>query len=46
MCSAFGDRLFCNKKSEYVYKDPFYRTADVEGICPWCIADGNAAKKC
>jgi uncharacterized protein CbrC (UPF0167 family) len=35
----------CNKQREYVYTGPFYSTEDVEGICPWCIADGSAAKK-
>lgn len=35
----------CHENKEYVYEGPFYSTEDVEGICPWCIADGNAAKK-
>ncbi|MCM2603281.1 CbrC family protein [Rossellomorea marisflavi] len=35
----------CNKERDYVYKGPFYSVEDVEGICPWCIADGSAAEK-
>ncbi|MGQ3379925.1 CbrC family protein [Priestia endophytica] len=35
----------CKKKREYTYTGPFYSIEDVEGICPWCIADGSAAKK-
>lgn len=35
----------CNIEREYVYNGPFYSREDVEGICPWCISDGSAAKK-
>jgi uncharacterized protein CbrC (UPF0167 family) len=35
----------CNEEREYVYDGPFYSIEDVEGICPWCISDGSAAKK-
>ncbi|SDC27559.1 hypothetical protein SAMN02799630_00985 [Paenibacillus sp. UNCCL117] len=35
----------CNKERDYAYQGPFYTTAAVEGICPWCIADGSAARK-
>lgn len=35
----------CGKKTEYVYKGPFYSVEEVEDICPWCIADGSAAEK-
>ena len=35
----------CNKQREYVYDGPFYSLEDIEGICPWCIKDGSAAKK-
>ena len=35
----------CNIGREYVYDGPFYSIEDVEGICPWCISDGSAAKK-
>ena len=35
----------CNTKRDYVYEGPFYSEDEVEGICPWCIKDGSAAKK-
>ncbi|WP_295151672.1 CbrC family protein [uncultured Ruminococcus sp.] len=35
----------CGRKTEYVYEVPFFTSADVECICPWCIADGSAANK-
>lgn len=35
----------CEKERDYVYHGPFYTVEDVEGICPWCIKDGSAAKK-
>jgi hypothetical protein len=35
----------CGQKRAYVYVGPFYSIEDAEGICPWCIADGSAAKK-
>lgn len=35
----------CNEQRELVYVGPFYSIEEVEGICPWCIADGSAAKK-
>ena len=35
----------CNQKQEFVYEGPFYSIEDVEGICPWCIANGEASKK-
>lgn len=35
----------CSQEKDYVYDGPFYSIANVEGICPWCIADGRAAKK-
>ncbi len=35
----------CNTEKDYVYKSHFYATADVSGLCPWCIKDGSAAKK-
>ena len=35
----------CGQKRAYVYVGPFYSIEDVEGICPWCIADGSAARK-
>jgi hypothetical protein len=33
----------CQQVRAYVYVGPFYAEAHVEGICPWCIADGSAA---
>lgn len=35
----------CGKHSDYCYVGPLYSRETVEGICPWCIADGSAAKK-
>ncbi|MGE6629738.1 CbrC family protein [Bacillus sp. NPDC077027] len=35
----------CQQEREYTYHGPFYSIEDVEGLCPWCIADGSAAKK-
>ncbi len=35
----------CNKERDAVYEGPFYAFEEVEGICPWCIKDGSAAKK-
>jgi uncharacterized protein len=35
----------CKKERKYLYDGPFYTENDVEGICPWCIFDGAAAKK-
>lgn len=35
----------CNQIRAYVYEGPFYSLETVEGICPWCIKDGSAAKK-
>jgi uncharacterized protein CbrC (UPF0167 family) len=35
----------CKKEREYMYEGPFYAEDDVEGICPWCILDGSAARK-
>src|SRR5262249_14365167 len=34
----------CQRPREYVYRGPFYSVDDVEGICPWCIEDGSAAR--
>lgn len=34
----------CNKNRDYCYVGPFYTIEEVEGICPWCISDGSAAK--
>jgi uncharacterized protein CbrC (UPF0167 family) len=35
----------CDKDRVYVYDGPFYSVVEVEGICPWCIKNGDAAKK-
>lgn len=35
----------CKEKKEYYYDGPFYSEKDAVSICPWCIADGSAAKK-
>lgn len=35
----------CGQDRDYLYQGPFYCIDDVEGICPWCIEDGSAAKK-
>ena len=35
----------CEQKQNYVYQGPFYCIDEVDGICPWCIKDGSAAKK-
>lgn len=35
----------CGQQRSHVYEGPFYSKAAVEGLCPWCISDGSAAKK-
>jgi uncharacterized protein CbrC (UPF0167 family) len=36
----------CNKARGYIYAGPAYCEDEVEdALCPWCIADGSAAKK-
>jgi uncharacterized protein CbrC (UPF0167 family) len=35
----------CNKETDYVYEGFFYSEKDIENICPWCIANGEAAAK-
>lgn len=35
----------CGQEREYVYVGPFYSVDEIEGICPWCIHDGSAARK-
>ncbi|MGR8931383.1 MAG: CbrC family protein [Gammaproteobacteria bacterium] len=35
----------CNKARGYVYTSIIYAEEEVEFICPWCIADGSAARK-
>jgi len=35
----------CREVKEYRYENKPYGEVDLEGICPWCIADGRAAKE-
>jgi len=35
----------CEKERGYVYTSSLYAEEEIEFICPWCIADGSAAKK-
>lgn len=35
----------CGEARGLVYEGPTYAVAEVEFLCPWCIADGSAAKK-
>lgn len=35
----------CNQGRDYVYDGPVYCYGDVQNICPWCIKNGDAAKK-
>jgi uncharacterized protein CbrC (UPF0167 family) len=35
----------CAQRRSHVYVGPFYSVEEVEGICPWCIHNGAAAKK-
>jgi uncharacterized protein len=35
----------CERERSAVYDGPFYSVEEVDGICPWCIKDGSAAKK-
>lgn len=37
----------CNQPRGYMYVGPLYSTGDARNLslCPWCIADGSAAKK-
>ncbi|WP_419812911.1 CbrC family protein [Bacterioplanoides sp.] len=35
----------CEQSRGYVYTASFYSQDEVNSICPWCIADGSAAKK-
>lgn len=43
--SSNGECPVCNKRTGYKYVGPFYAEKEVEGICPWCIANGKAAGK-
>jgi uncharacterized protein CbrC (UPF0167 family) len=35
----------CGLARGYVYKGPTYAVAEIESLCPWCIADGTAAEE-
>jgi uncharacterized protein CbrC (UPF0167 family) len=35
----------CEKTTPFVYAQKPYCADEVEDLCPWCIADGSAAKK-
>jgi hypothetical protein len=35
----------CHIARGFVYVGPIYAIDQVEGVCPWCIADGTAAAK-
>lgn len=35
----------CNCNRDYKYVSPLYCIDEVENICPWCIASGEAARK-
>ncbi|MGH3347144.1 MAG: CbrC family protein [Nocardioides sp.] len=34
----------CGQARGYAYAGPTYSVAEVETVCPWCIADGSAAR--
>ena len=40
-----GKCSVCKKQREIFYVGPFYSEKEVKNLCPWCIKDGNAAKK-
>jgi uncharacterized protein CbrC (UPF0167 family) len=35
----------CGLSNGYLYQGPIYATANIENLCPWCIADGRASEK-
>ena len=35
----------CNQARGYMYASSIYAKEEIEFICPWCIADGFAARK-
>lgn len=35
----------CGQARGFVYSGPTYAIAEVEFLCPWCIADGTAAQQ-
>jgi uncharacterized protein CbrC (UPF0167 family) len=38
--------LACDQRRGYIYTGPVFAVDELdEALCPWCIADGNAAEK-
>jgi uncharacterized protein CbrC (UPF0167 family) len=35
----------CEQARGFAYVGPVHADEDVEGLCPWCIADGSAAER-
>jgi uncharacterized protein CbrC (UPF0167 family) len=35
----------CEQARGFAYVGPVYAEGEVEGLCPWCIADGSAAER-
>jgi hypothetical protein len=35
----------CGQARGFIYREPIYCRAEVENVCPWCIADGAAHAK-
>ena len=35
----------CGEARDFQYMGNLYCTADIDTLCPWCIADGSAAEK-
>lgn len=35
----------CGQERGWIYSGSVYTTADVDNVCPWCIADGSAHLK-
>ncbi len=35
----------CQKQRSHMYVGPIYTVEEIDEVCPWCIADGGAAKK-
>lgn len=35
----------CGESRGWMYSGPLYSASDVEDVCPWCIANGDAAQR-
>ena len=35
----------CEQRRSHIYGGPIYAREEIEEVCPWCIADGSAARK-